>query len=123
MESPATTENQTTNQVSSVTKSTKAPKRANLISLGFKPIAKPSINATVTVEEGESTKATEIPDQYAAQNLQRKPRRITFTTGGLSTGEIVLYYFWISCNKLSFCKQLLDHSRLFIIGQRETNSC
>ena len=83
MKSPPATEHQRTTPVSSATKSAKAPKRANLLSLGFKPIAKPLANATVTAEEANVAKPMEALNTDATQSQQGKPRRINFMTGNI----------------------------------------
>ena len=75
-------EQQKTNQVSSLTKSTKTPKRANLISLGFKPIAKPPASPAMASEDGTVSGVVEVASEGSTQNQQGKPRRINFTATG-----------------------------------------
>ena len=90
MKSPQLAEQQKTSQASSATMSTKTPKRANLISLGFKPITKTPTNSADCVEQGNDAKPAEEPAQNSIQSKQGMPRRISFVTvTNASTGIII----------------------------------
>lgn len=104
MSSPQTEEHNS-DQVPSTAKTTRTPKRANLISLGFRPISKPSGDTSSTDDGKNSTTTTTRNDppqqaQVSSENQKKTPKRVNLMNiANFKTGKFWKYF----CRLTSFC--------------------